>query len=306
MHSPAPSIGSRRQSEVVMIEVYSFLAMFLLQILVVSVIYPIRFARLIRAGLARVPAERLVELYPGIDVARTHERFLARYRVANAVVVVLGLLLLGRFFSSMQHPGWDDGAVGNGLFAYFLLQNVPVVLMAWLTTRFHKVRRFGLPEAKRTATLQRRGLFDFLSPRLVVLAVLSYSLFAAFIFYVARHPFPGFGGPLANIGILTLGYIFLGIVVYRQIYGRKSDPLQTHAERMHTIRVVVNAIAWCCILVPMFGAMAIARQMLDLDTWGPFVGSLVFLTMGLMSFGFLSATPRQQEADGLRSSPVRQ
>ena len=192
----------------------------------------------------------------------------------------------------------------TGSLVYFLLQYFPIILIAWIQTRFNKVHRYGLPEAKRTATLQRRGLFDFVSPRLVVLAVLSYSSFAAFMFYVARHPFPGFGGPLANIGILTLGYIFLGVVGYRQIYGRKTDPLQTHAERMHTIRVIVNGIAWCCIIVPMVGALSIARQLLDLDTWGPFVGSLIFLIFGLTSFGFLSAPPRQPEPGGLGSNPL--
>ena len=288
-----------------MIEVYLFLAVFLVQIVVMSVIYPIRFALRTRAGLARVPAERLADLYPGVDVGQAYERFLARYRAANTVVLVLGLLLLGWFCRYMQRPGWDGDAVGNGLIVFFLLQNVPVILIAWFVTRFNKVHRYGLSEQKRTATLQRRGLFDFVSPRLVVLALLSYSLFSAFTFYIARHPFPGFGGPLANIGILTLGYIFMGTVMYRQIYGKKSDPLQTHAERMHTVRVVVNTIVWCCIVVPMFGVVSIARQALDLETWGPFVGSLLILITGLLSFRVLSAPPRQPNPDELGSNPAR-
>jgi hypothetical protein len=287
-----------------MIEVYSFLAVFLLLILVMSVVYPIRFAGLMRAGLARVPAERLADLYPGVDIGQAYRRFLTRYRAANAVIAVLGLLLMGWFFSYMQRPGWDEHAVGNGILVYFLLQNFPVIMIAWIKARFDKVHRYGLPETKRTATLQRRGLFDFVSHRLVVLAVLSYSSFAAFVFYVARHPFPGFGGPLANIGILTLGYIFLGVVGYRQIYGRRTDPLQTHAERMHSIRVAVNAIVWCCIIVPMIGTLSIARQLLDLDTWGPFAGSLILLILGLTSLGFLSAPPRQPESGAVGSNPA--
>jgi hypothetical protein len=177
-------------------------------------------------------------------------------------------------------------------------------LIAWFTVRFNKVHGYGIPEAKRTATLQRRGLFDFVSARLVMLAALSYASFVAFIFYVARHPFPGFGGPLANIGILTAGYVLLGFIVYRQIYGRKTDPLRTHEERMHMIRVVVNAIVWCCIVVPVFGALAIARQLLDLHSWAPLVGSLIFLTMGLTSYGWLSARPRRPEGQGLGADPA--
>ena len=90
-----------------MIEVYLFLAMFPVQILGMSVLYPVLLTRLIRTGLKNIPAERLAELYPGVDVGQAHERFLARYRAANTVVAVLGLLLLGWFISYMQrHVGF--------------------------------------------------------------------------------------------------------------------------------------------------------------------------------------------------------
>ena len=46
-----------------MIEVYLFLAMFLVQILGMSVLYPVRLTRLIRTGLKSIPTERFAELY---------------------------------------------------------------------------------------------------------------------------------------------------------------------------------------------------------------------------------------------------
>src|SRR6478752_6102036 len=125
MRSPVPSTDNGQQSEVVMIEVYLFLAMFPVQILGMSVLYPVLFSRFIRTGLKNVPAERLAELYPGVDVGQAHERFLARYRAANTVVAVLGLLLLGWLISYMQRSGWDEGAVGGMATAYFLLQFSP-------------------------------------------------------------------------------------------------------------------------------------------------------------------------------------
>jgi hypothetical protein len=306
MRSPAPSIGSSRQSEDVMIEVYSFLAMFLVQILIMSVLYPFRLSRVIQTSLRNIPAERLAEFYPGVDVGAAHERFLTRYRTANTVVAMLGLLLLGWFFSYLKRPDSDEGTVGSVLTVYCVLQYVPVILIAWFTARFNKVHRRSSAESKRKAILQRRGLFDFVSPLIVVLAFLSYSSFAAFMFYIARDPFPGFGGPLANIGILTLGYVLLGFGVYQQIYGRKKDPLQMHADRLHSIGVVVNTIAWTGILVPVIAALSISRQVLGLETWGPFVGSLAFLIYGLLSFRAVSAPPRQPEPDELGSSPVHQ
>ena len=288
-----------------MIEVYLFLALFPVQILGMSVLYPVGLTRLIRTGLKNIPAERLTELYPGVDVGQAHERFLARYRGTNTVVAVLGLLLLGWLISYMQRPNWDAGAVGGMVFAYFLLQCFPIFLITWFTTRFNKVHRRLLPEAKRKAVLQRRGLFNFVSPLTVLLAILAYFQFVAVMFYVARDPFPGFGGPFANIGNLSLLYILLGACVMYLLYGRKRDPLQTHADRMRMISGVVNFYAWMCILSPIFVSLSIAQKLLELETWGPFAGTVFFLICTLLLLRALSAPPRQQEADRLGSGPVR-
>jgi hypothetical protein len=288
-----------------MIEVYLFLAMFPVQILGMSVLYPILFTRQIRTGLNNIPAERLAELYPGVDVGQAHERILARYRAANTVVVVLGLLLLGWFIRYMQRPNWDGGAVGGMLTAYFLLQNSPIMLIAWFTTRFNKVHRRLLPEAKRKASLQRRGLFDVVSPFTVLLAILAYFQHVAFVFYVARHPFPGFGGPFLNIGILSLAYILLGSFVMYLLHGRKREPLLTHADRMRMLSGVANFYAWMLILASIFGSLTLARQLLDLERWGPFAGTVFFLILTLFLLRTVTPPPRQPEADGLASNPVR-
>ena len=289
-----------------MIEVYLFLAVFPVQILALSVLYPIRFTRLIRTALAKVPAERLAELYPGVDVGQAHERFLTRYRAANTVVAALGLLLLGWFVRYMQDPGWDEGAAGALITAYFFLQYLPIALISWFTTRFNKVHRRSSLGGKRKATLQRRALFDFVSPLTVVLAVLSFLLFVAFCFYVAEDPVPGFAGPFANISIVVLMYVGFGAVLYWLIYARKPDPLQTHADRMRMIGVVVNGYAWTCIFIPILLSFSFALKLLDTPTWGPFAGSLSFLILALLSLPGLISRQHHSEADGLGSSPVHQ
>jgi hypothetical protein len=305
MRSPAPSTGKRRQSEVVMIEVYLFLAVFPVQILGMSVLFPVRLTRLIRTGLKNIPAERLAELYPGVDVGQAHERFLARYRAVNTVVAVLGLLLQGWFISYMQRPNWDLGVVSGMGTAYCMLQYSPIILIAWFTTRFNKVHRRLLREPKRKAVLQRRGLFDFVSPFTVLLTILAYFQYVAVIFYAARHSFPGFGGAFANIGGVTLMYILLGAVVMYLHYGRKKDPLQTHADRMRMIRNVANFYAWVCILMSVLLSFSIAQKLLKLETWGPFAGTVYFLIVTLLLLRGFSAPPSQPEADGFGSSPVR-
>jgi len=289
-----------------MIETYAFLAVLAVQILALSVLYPIRLSRLVRASLKKVSPERLTEFYPGVDVARAHQRFLMWYRLANTIVVVLGLMAVAWFIRYLQRPDWDEGTISGTLTLYFFLQNFPVLLYAWFTTRFNKVHRHPSAEKKRKALLQRRGLLDFVSSPTLVLAALSYAQFVAFNFYIARHPFPGYGGPFANIGILTLGFVLLGFVLYRMLYGKRTDPLQTHTDRMHSMRTTVNAIVWTCIFVPVVASLGLARQVLFLDTWGPFVASMCFLLFSLLSLRFVSASPRQPEADALDSAAVHQ
>ena len=288
-----------------MIEVYLFLAMFPVQILGMSVLYPVLYTRFIRTSLRNVPDERHAELYPGVDVGEAHERFLARYRAANTVVVAVGLLLQGWFIRYMQSPGWDAGAVGGWITAYFVLQCFPIMLNTFFTIKFNKLHRHFSPEAKRKATLQRRGLFDIVSPLTVLLAILAYFQFVAVVFYVARHPFPGFGGVFLNIATFSLTYVLLGAVVLYLLYGKKRGPLLTHPDRMRIVKGVATYYAWILILTSISISLNIARKLVDLETWGPFAGIVFFLIITLLTLRTVSPRPRQPEADGLASSPVR-
>ena len=91
------------------------------------------------------------------------------------------------------------------------------------------------------------------------------------------------------------------------LYGRKRDPLQTHADHMRMIRLVVNAYAWMCILIPISGSLTVALQLRDLETLRPFAATVFFLILTLVNLriGRLNAPPRQPVANALGSSPVR-
>jgi hypothetical protein len=189
-----------------MFEAYAFLVVFTVQILVISVLQPVWFTKYVRVRAMSFPAEQFAQLYPGVDRIMSLERFLKLYRMLNMCITVLGVMLLGWLFSYMQRPDWDDGPVDIRVCAYFMAQMVlPLCLIAWVGVRYSKVLRHSLAATKRIAVLQRRGLFDFVSPFVVFLAVASYFLFAAFVIYIQRHPFPGFAGYI-NIVSITLVY----------------------------------------------------------------------------------------------------
>jgi hypothetical protein len=275
-----------------MIEVYSFLAVFTIQILVMSVLQPVRFIGAVRAEAKNFPADRFAQRYPGVDHNEVLNRYLVRYHVANTGIAVLGAILLGWLFNYMQRPDWNDGLVGSLVTLYFFMQASPVLIGGLLELRYRKLLEHLL-EGKRTAVLERRGLFDFVSPIAVVLAVLCYCLFVACVLYAARHPFPGFGGVPANVGIVTAGHAFLAFIVYRTLYGKKVNTQETHAARTRGIEMVVKACVYMSIVSTVAASLGLVVKLLEVQSWGPFRMSAYYLIFALFALSGMSAQRRK-------------
>jgi hypothetical protein len=162
------------------------------------------------------------------------------------------------------------------------------------------VRKGSLLEGKRKAVLQRRGLFDFVSPLIVFLAALGYVLFAAFVIYMQQHPSPGFPG-FIYLGGITLVYALQAAVVYATLYGKKPYPFETYADRMRRIGLVVNSSVYMCIVCVVFVSLNGVLGLLDLHRWEPFAVSVFLVITALLSLMGMSGTRRPLEADGLGS-----
>jgi hypothetical protein len=285
-----------------MIEAYAFLAAFTVQVLAMSVLCPAWFIRYLRAQAMSIPAERFAQLYPGVDFSRTVERYLTRYRLLNTGIAVLGLFPLAWLFSYTQRPDWDDGPVEALVGAYFMVQAFPMVLFALFGVMHRKALK-NLLEAKRKASLQRRGLFDFVSPFAVFLSVLSYFLFVAYVLYIEQNPFPGFHGYI-TIGVITLGYALNAFGVYKVLYGRKFNPFETHASRLHMMGLSVRGLVYSGFLCVVYLSLNFTLVLLDLQRWEPFAQSVYLVICALFSFIGFAAPPRRLEADGLGSTAV--
>jgi hypothetical protein len=290
-----------------MLETYAFFAAFTVQILAMSVLYPARFGKYVRIQTTRFPAERFAQLYPNVDRNLAAQRFVTRYRALNTGIAVLGLLLLGWLFSYMRRPDWDDGPVEALIAGYFVAQmTLQLGLVAWIGVRYGKVLKHSLARGKRKAVLQRRGLFDFVSPPVVFLAILGYFLFAALVIYVEvyieQDPFSL--KECVTIGGVTLVYALNAFVVYTQLYGRTSNPLETHARRIHTIGLTVKGSVYSCLLCVVYLSLNLTLERLDLERWAPFALSSFFTMCAFLSARSMPAPPRPPEADGLGHSPV--
>jgi hypothetical protein len=278
-----------------MIEAYAFLAAFTVQILVVSVLHP--------AWLTRYASAKAEAQLPAWN-RKSRERFLTLFRAVNAGIAVLGLVLLGWLYSHMRSPAWDVGPVTQLLVGYVVVQILPFVLVsligAWVK---RKALTRSPPEVKRTASLQRRGLFDFVSPLTVFFAVAGYFLFAAFVVYIQQHPFPGFPGyPL--LGTVTLVYALNAFLAYWLLYRRKRWPLETSAYRVHAVGVQVKIVFYTSIAVIVFLSFNVTLRLLNMLRWVPFGVSVYFVLIMLFTSMMLFALRRQAEADRLDPNPV--
>jgi hypothetical protein len=306
MHSPASSAGNNRQSEATaMIEAYAFLAIFAVQILTMSALYPTWFIRYWRRQSTIMPPEYVAQLYPDVDLRLAMERFLNRYRTLNVCIAVLGVLLLGWLFSYLRRPDWDDGPVEMLVTVYFLLQALlPLAVVIWFGVRFNKAHKRPVVEAKRKATLQRRGLFDFVSPFTVCIAVLSYLMFVAAVISIRQSPFPGFAG-FVNIAAITLVYALNAFVVYAVLYGKKPNPFETPESRARTMSLTVKSCVYSCVACVAFLSLNFTLALLDWQRWEPFALSAFFVITALLSLMGMTAPPRKPATDELDPDSIR-
>jgi hypothetical protein len=287
-----------------MIEAYAFLAAFAVQVLVASVLSPERLIRYARGWATNFGSERFAQLYPGVDYSKSIERFVTRYRAANIVIAVIGALLLGWMFTVIRQPGWA-GKVANSAVIYFFVQWSPLILIGvYGGVRYYKVLLQPSQEVKRKALLQRRGLFDFVSPFAVYLAVLSFLLFIAYAIWLDLHVYHN--ASLSKycyqaIGAVTLVYALNAFIIYKYLYGRKN-PLVTQEGRVHTIGVRVKAGVYGSIAIAWFISLFGTLGQPELQEWRPFVLSSFFVISTLLSFMDVTAPPGKPERDGLGSS----
>jgi uncharacterized membrane protein len=197
-----------------------------------------------------------------------------------------------------QRPDWDMDSIKLLVLLYIAVQVLPNALAEY---RYNEMLRRFLPE-KRKAVLRRRGLFDFVSPFLLLAAVLAYLLFAAYMIYLLQHPFPGFRG-LSHIVSPTVIYALNAFIIYKKLYGR-SEPLETHEHRLHRIGVTVRFFVYFCIAFVAYKALRITLGMLELQEWEPFALS-VFLVVTVLGAVTLTAPPQPPNAGDAFTGKVR-
>jgi hypothetical protein len=272
-----------------MIETYAFFAAFVLQIIALSVLQPIWFAGIWHKEAAVFPAELQSALHERIL------RHLPRLRAVEWGIAVFGFAVLGAFIFFVPFQAWDDFAR-----FYLMFQLTPMFVATLVFYRALKEIGRTPPEAKRKAVMQRRGLFDFVSPIAVGIAVVSYFLYVAYLFYIARNPFDGFAGVGVNIIGMTLTYLVSAVVVWRALYGKRTHLYETHEGRINGMHLAVRMMVYMSIFSVVGMSMDMTIKFLELDRWIPFMscaGMAVLPVLFYLSFKVPPRGPGEGDTD---------
>lgn len=280
-----------------MIEAYAFLGMFIVQILAGSILFPERMIRRVRSWTKDSASERFRQLYPQSDVEESIRRLVTFFRAANIVTAVLGFLMLGWFYTQVRQPD-SMGELKMPLVGYTLVQFAPLVLLAlYGVARGFKSFFPRSQEARRTATLQRRGLFDFVSPFAAGLAVLTYAGFIGFAIFLDLEVYDN--ASLSRqfwiaLAAVTAIYALNSFVIYKYLYGRRN-PLQTHRGRVHSIAVNVKGSVYSCIAAAWFFSFLGVVGQPHLKGWLPFTLSFFLSVTWVIILRGMSAPPPEAE-----------
>jgi len=282
-----------------MIEAYAFLAAFAVQIVVVSVVNPTRLIKHVRGWSAKFGSERFAQHYPGVDYQAWVERFATGFRAVNIAIAVIGLVLLGWLFNVIQRPGWAGVASGISPF-YLMFQVSPLALLALYTVvRYYKVFLHPPQEARRTASLQRRGLLDFVSPTALTIAAVSFVLFFPFAIlsdlYVYDNTTLSWSCYKA-MGSVVFVYALNAFVVYKILYGRKN-PFVSHEGRVHSIAMTVKSSVYTSTALVWFIVIGSFFTKLQLENWRPFAVTVFCVIVILISFMELTSPLRRSDSE---------
>lgn len=267
-----------------MIEGYALLAALTAQIAVISLWQPLWYTRYARVKGEKYRADADNALYQNILRIRS-EAFLTFYRAVNLVIAVIGLGLLAWLSGLVLQPDWNLETVRPPTIYFTMAQILPFFLVCLTEVWVHKrAARQAPPEPKRTASLQRRSLFDFVSPAAVYAAILAYLLFAAAMIYFWINPYPDFNHPMWPLRAITLVYAVNAFVVYYALYGKKSAPLETRDGRLREAAVAANVSVYASIGVVVFTAITVTlRELLHQDRWLLFAASVFLVACVLVS-----------------------
>ena len=262
-------------------ETIVFLCAFASQVLLISWLYPRRVVNRTRQVFQSYPPSTHPKMYP--QPLEYYERRLHKYALLNYAIVVAGFVIVVGLVLGTLGGAWDGAIVtpwsSSGewdaaiVTPFFLVQMIAAISYDLSTLKHQKAMAKADPPRVRTTELRRRRLFDFVSPALLIAALLANIAYIAFVLWYRRFEFTWFTatGNIVMIGVMVvIMAAFVGIM----LYAPRPDPYRAHQDRLELMRLVVNQAVAFSIALPVMLAIRLTIKLYDPELLEPVIASL--------------------------------
>jgi hypothetical protein len=261
-------------------EAILFFFVFLSQVLLISWFYPRRVIARRRQVLKTHPSSTHPKLYP--QPPEFYERRLRNYARLNLAIVVTGVLIIAALVVMTLGGEWDGAIVTpwstSGewdaaiVVPFFMVQIVATVYLE-LSSRKHYKAMAKAPPRVRTTELRRRRIVDFVSPAVLVVAVLTNIAYIAFVLYYRWFGFEWFTAA-GNIAGVAAMFLALSAVIRIALRAPKSDHYQAYQDRLDLLRLAVKQIVAIVIAMPVLLTIQLTIKLYDPEFLEPVIASL--------------------------------
>lgn len=255
-----------------------FYGAFLLQVITISAVIPWWVKGRLQGMMRAHPPAEYPKLYP-VSPTRMHA-VLTRFMAFNAGVMVIGLALLAHLYWDAEAElfGWDNQ---GGLTVYFLWQYLPFAYLGAQGVKHHQMMRWMNSEQRRSASLQPRRLTDHVTPLWQALLAAALLTYLGTVVYMTQNPFPGFAGYWNILFVLGLNAFFV-VLLHFQIKGRKTDPHQSHHDRLQQQRLIGRLLVTGWVLANVFLTINMWLAYWDMRDWNLVIQALYFTLIALI------------------------
>jgi len=270
-----------------------FYLVFSSQIWLMSYYYPGKVLNRMKVVMKNHPIEKYPKLYPGsVNAAKRSQRI---YKNMNQLLILIGLVLM--YLYAQMSIGYDASqkhAEGMPIF-FGLAQFIPIIFLQLSENSQFKKMRKANKSSKRVAELQSRGLFDFISPRLFILAVAFF--IGGVLFQLLITDFVLTENLIVMISTLFACNILFAIIIITNISGKKINPHLAHKDRIKQIEFTIHSLVYTSILVSIFFILTTAMRTYNLEHLEIIVNSIYFQALGMLGIGAMLRTIKIEDMD---------
>ena len=274
-----------------------FYIVFLGQILLTSWYFPRRLLARMQRVLDNYPPASYPKLYP--RPVEDYKIAQWKFRMVNRVILGLGFVILFAVMFVVDHSTFaDDGYISEAFPAvYGMIQFLPLIALELSEFGQIKLMREANASTVRKAELTRRGLFDFVSPVLVAVALAFFGGAIWFDLWVHDYEFLWGHDTMERAVVLTATNLMLVGVAAFTLVTRTRDPYQTSADRIRKLSASLSSLCYCSMALSVFFVTAAADDVFDIDFLDAVLMSVYFQAIVWLSLGYMMQSVRIEDID---------